>query len=202
MVELQYGAGAKSIARNNGLDIKQAQGFIDRYYDRYNVLKKYQEQVMAEAKALVRPSELRSPSGIPLGVAKWQSSTGRIYTFVEQEAPQFLQERGILTSISPTHIANYPMQGFATGDVVPEVLGALWRRLAGQNSCLPINTVHDSVLFDVEGASLGTACIIIKSVMESAPALMEERFGIKIDLPLKVDIEYGHDWATMKKYDV
>ena len=204
--KVQYGAGAKSIASNNNLTREQAQGFIDRYYDRYCVLKQFQDDVMNAVKHSVVPSERRSPSGIPLGKGHWKSSTGRIYTFYEQESPKFMQDKGILTSISPTQIANYPVQGFSTGDIVPEVLGRLHREIATNdalwNYCLPINTVHDSIIFDVEKHVLHESGYIIKTVMENAPEWMWERFGIEIDLPLKVDVEYGKDWDSMTKLEV
>lgn len=204
--ELQYGAGAKSIAANNKLTVEQAQGFIDRYYERYAILKKFQEHVMTCVKRSIKPSEKRSPSGLPLGVGKWKSSTGRIYTFYEQEAPKFMRDKGTLTSISPTQIANYPMQGFSTGDIVPEVLGRLHRALAQENSLydlfLPINTVHDSIIFDVHNSVLNQGASVVKEVMERAPQWMWERFGIDINLPLGVDLEYGRTWEQLTKLEI
>ena len=46
-----------------------------------------------------------------------------------------------------TMIKNYPVQGFATGDVVP-VLNEMHKRLRQKKSCL-VNTVHDSMVVDV-----------------------------------------------------
>ena len=59
----------------------------------------------------------------------------------------------IWTVFSPTQLKNYPVQGFATGDIVPEVLGRLRRVLTEKglsDKVLLVNTVHDSVLFDVD----------------------------------------------------
>ena len=47
-----------------------------------------------------------------------------------------------------TMIKNYPVQGFATGDVVPVVLNEMHERLRHMKSCL-VNTVHDSMVVDV-----------------------------------------------------
>ena len=53
---------------------------------------------------------------------------------------------------SPTKIKNYPVQGFATGDIVPECTGRMFRAIIAEehlrNLLLMINTVHDSNLFD------------------------------------------------------
>lgn len=199
--ELQYGAGAFSISENNGISREQAQGFINAYYDRYRVLKEFQEYVMSEVKASIKPSGRRSPSGIPLGVGKWQSPlTGRIFTFEEQESPEWMRKKGIDTSISPTQIANYPMQGFATGDIVPHMLGVLHRQLhRHRNVVKPINTIHDSVLFDVRGDRLMPSGTIIQKIMELTPRYMEKHFNIDIsEFPFNVDLEYGRNWDEMK----
>ena len=45
-------------------------------------------------------------------------------------------------------IKNYPVQGFATGDIVPVVLLEMDERLKPLKSCL-VNTVHDSTVIDV-----------------------------------------------------
>lgn len=47
-----------------------------------------------------------------------------------------------------TMIKNYPVQGFATGDIVPVVLLEFERLLKPLQSCL-VNTVHDSMVIDV-----------------------------------------------------
>jgi len=213
--ELQYGAGANSIARNNNIPLDAAKGFIERYYARYTVLKQFQDDLMEQVTCSVKPSQRRSSSGLPLGISKWQSATGRIYTFPEQEAPQFLKDRGIHASISPTQIANYPMQGFATGDLMPTVLGKLNRAVHKANitshdrflssmcpyGILPINTIHDSILFDIHTSKLHQAATLIETVMTKAPTYMEEIYGITFDLPLGVDLEYGHNWNNMKRWE-
>lgn len=201
--ELQYGAGATSIARNNDLPIEVAQGFIDSYYARYSRLREFQKEVYEEVNKVLVPSGRRTESGMPLMQGQWVSPTGRIYVFQEEEAPAWLVKKtGKCGSISPTQIANYPMQGFATGDIVPEVLGQLTKNLIASNMygiCLPINTVHDSILFDVRAEHVENVGKMIKATMESAPALVKKRFGVEIDLPLKVDVEYGRSWDAMTK---
>lgn len=203
--ELQYGAGASSIAANNGLSKEVAQGFIDRYYNRYSRLKEFQQEVRREVEANLTPIE-EYLNGEQLSVGTYVSKTGRRYKFKQQGAPKFMRDRGINLSISPTQIANYPMQGFATGDVVPEVLGRIHRALAFDaelwNHCLPINTIHDSIIFDVHSDVLHRAGRVIKETMQQAPRWMKERFDIDIDLPLGVDVEYGEDWSQLTRLDV
>jgi DNA polymerase I-like protein with 3'-5' exonuclease and polymerase domains len=102
------------------------------------------------------------------------------------------------------------MQGFATGDLMPEVLGQLHREIHSKNllkhRLLPINTVHDSIIFDadVRGSEvmLCQMGIFIRDIMEDVPTYMYERFGVTIDLPLTVDLEYGETWADMKHLEI
>lgn len=204
--ELQYGAGAKSIADNNDLKLAVAKGFIDRYYDRYDVLKAFQDMVIEQVKMGRVPTAVRTKLGTQVGKSEWKSITGRIYTFVEKDSPEWMRERfGTLTSFSPTEAKNYPMQGFATGDIVPEVLGRIHHMLGQQDRlwemCLPINTIHDSIIFDMHKDILDHACISIQDVMQDAPAWMNERFGVTIDLPMNVDMEYGHSWDNVKHWE-
>lgn len=203
--ELQYGAGAKSIAENNNLTKDEAQGFIDRYYERYATLRQFQQSVREEVESNLKPID-EYHNGVQVEEGTYVSITGRRYKFKQQPAPKFLRDKGVMLSISPTQIANYPMQGFATGDIVPEVLGRIHRALGISddlwNYCLPINTVHDSIIFDVKEKVLQKAGSLIKATMQSAPSWMKMRFGVDIDLPLNVDVEYGKDWSSLTKLEI
>jgi DNA polymerase I-like protein with 3'-5' exonuclease and polymerase domains len=203
--ELQYGAGAKSIAENNNLTRDEAQGFIDRYYERYATLKQFQQSVREEVEKNLKPID-EYHNGVQVEEGTYVSITGRRYKFKQQPAPKFLRDKGVMLSISPTQIANYPMQGFATGDIVPEVLGRIHRALTVDddlwNYCLPINTVHDSIIFDVRENALQKAGRTIKEVMQAAPRWMKMRFNVDIDLPLNVDVEYGKDWSSLTKLEI
>lgn len=201
----------KSIAERNSIPLEKAQEFVRAYYDRYSGLKKFQDDLKEYCNNNLKPSPYMMKNGYPAMQATWQSPTGRLYTFIQQPTPKFMQDKGIYGSISPQQIANYPMQGFATGDVVPEMLG----RLLDHSSygsiivptvplntlVLPINTIHDSILFDVNCDDLATLQTIgghLKHILENVQESMKDTFGIDIDLPFKVDVEYGPTWAEMK----
>ena len=50
-------------------------------------------------------------------------------------------------------IKNYPVQGFATGDIVPIVLLEIEKRLKNDKlKSVLVNSVHDSVVLDVHPA--------------------------------------------------
>ena len=203
--QLQYGAGAKSMAASNDILITTARKFIKNYYERYPQVKAFQDRMIEEVEKLRETSEKRTKKGLPAGVAKWQSLSGRIYTFVEQDAPSFVDKEA---SFSPTQIKNYPTQGFATGDIVPLVVGKLYRRLLDWSNeiadpVLMIGTVHDSVVFDCANKSVAKLWAKeAKKVMEMAPEYVREVFGIEFNLPLRVEAEYGENWHDMVELDL
>lgn len=203
--ELQYGAGAKSISENNNISQEQAQGFIDQYYSRYAVLKQFQDLVMEQVERSARPCGQNSKyTGVPLMSGTYTSVTGRRYTFISQDAPAWMRRKGTLTSFSPTQIKNYPMQGFATGDIVPEMLGVVNKKIYNHSGLceklLPINTIHDAILFDCHIDVLDPACFTLKTLMEDVPKYMEKRFGLILDMPFHTDVEVGENWNDMKLY--
>ena len=197
--QLQYGSGAQGMADQLGVDVKLAKEFIKNYYARYPGVKVYQDHVIETVKKSRKPSTRRTDSGKPAGVGHYTSLTGRRYVFHEYDAPEWMQEKGVMTSFSPTQMKNYPTQGFATGDIVPLIAGKVYETLASRplhsDYALLINTVHDSLMLDVHPDYLKVTCDILKNIMEDAPRYIKEIWGIDFDLPLPVGISYGPSWA-------
>jgi DNA polymerase I-like protein with 3'-5' exonuclease and polymerase domains len=213
--ELQYGAGAPTIAKNNGWPLSKAEDYIKRYYERYPGVEEWQKMVRALVNSTARLTNETTSTGDIIKRGYFESITGRRYVFKQYESkgtrfdPKTKKRVPREPSFSPTQLKNYPVQGFATGDIVPEVLGRLRRLLTKTNlsdKVLLVNTVHDSVLFDVDKKSIEEGDILtieglstfIKGAMELAPQYMEGRFGVRIDLPLKVDVKYGESWQETK----
>lgn len=193
-----YGGGASLMSKNTGLPKRSCQQFIDNYYKRYQGVKAFQDSVARIAAANRIPSSKKTASEQPTMAGVYKSITGRRYVFNEYDN----QYKGG-TSFSPTELKNYPIQGFSTGDIVPEVLGRLFRyltKLELHDRILLVGTVHDSVVCDVNTSKIdiGTIKAILKKVMEKVPEYMEERFGVEIDIPIKVDVGVGNTWAETK----
>ena len=197
---IQYGGGAKTMAKETGLSEGQCKGFIEAYYKRYAGVKAFQDSVIAEVKASRQLTDKRTAAGLPSGRGEYVSETGRRYAFMEMDG-----FRGDV-SFSPTQMKNYPVQGFATGDIVPLVLGKLYRALKNDkvlcDDCLMINTVHDSVVFDIKDEeTLFYADKVIRETMEAAPQYLKEIFDIDFGLELPVDGEAGKNWLVMEPVD-
>jgi DNA polymerase-1 len=197
---LQYGAGPKHMAHETGLDIELCKQFISDYYDRYDRVKAWQDAMIDLVNEPDRRVVLarKSPGGYQLGSSTIKSETGRRYTFIESDSPEWMRRRGKHTSFKPTEIKNYPIQGGATGDIVPLMLGKLNRWIVENDYTEVIKlvaTVHDSIVLDVHPEHLNVCCSNVKRIMESAPEEYEDVFGVKFDMALPVGIDYGPNWA-------
>ena len=97
---------------------------------------------------------------------------------------------------SPSHftmIKNYPVQGFATGDVVPVVLNRLHELLQPLHSCV-VNSVHDSMVVDVHPDETNRVLHIIELLNNGINDLVEEKYGVKMNVPLLLEAKIGPNW--------
>jgi len=196
--QLQYGAGATSMATSSGVDVATAKRFIDVYYSRYPQVKAWQDGVAMAIKASAIPSSRKTKKGIPAKKGWYVCPvTKRKYTFFEYDAPDFLVDRGQLTSFSPTEMKNYPVQGFATGDFMAVASQLLLDCLINHNlfdKILPIATIHDSFLFDVKPEVTMHELNTIVDVLKNTPQAVSHKWGVPFTLPVGVDVEVGPSW--------
>lgn len=97
-------------------------------------------------------------------------------------------------------IFNYPVQSFATADIVPLCVIAVWHRLGrcprDEERIRLVNTVHDSVVAEVPKSMLQ----YYKGVLEQAFTkdiylLVERLYGRTIKVPLGVGIKAALHWG-------
>lgn len=96
----------------------------------------------------------------------------------------------------PTHftmIKNYPVQGFATGDVVPVVLNEMHERLRHMKSCL-VNTVHDSMVVDVHPDEKDLVLSMVWTLNQDLNKIIEETYGIEMNVPMLLEAKIGKNW--------
>ena len=139
------------------------------------------------------------------GIAKWHKKlgneairqgkittpSGRQYAFPDVERRQ---------NGTPTHftmIKNYPVQGFATGDIVPVVLLEMDERLKPLKSCL-VNTVHDSTVIDVHPNETNYVIQIIKDMNNDLDQIIEEAYDVKMNVPMLLEAKIGPNWLDTK----
>ena len=143
---------------------------------RYPAIKKWHEALMTEA---VRTKQL-------------VLTTGRTYAFphVKRTAWGCTQQ---------TKIKNYPVQGFASADVVPAIIIELSRALKSYKSYI-MSTIHDSVIVDVHPDEFEEVIKIVHKVMNDGNQIMKDRFGIHMEVPLEADVKYGMNAFDTEEY--
>ena len=92
-----------------------------------------------------------------------------------------------------TMIKNYPVQGFATGDVVPVVLNEMHERLRHMQSCL-VNTVHDSMVVDVHPDEKDLVLSLVWTLNQDLNKIIEETYGIEMNVPMLLEAKIGKNW--------
>ena len=97
-----------------------------------------------------------------------------------------------------TAIKNYPVQGFATADLLPLALINLRKVLLdkGMQSVI-CNTVHDSIVLDVYPEEEKEAVDILTESMLSIKSEAKKRYDIDYDMPIGIELKMGKDWLNM-----
>ncbi|MGB8622744.1 MAG: DNA polymerase, partial [Paracoccaceae bacterium] len=161
-----YGISGFGLARNLRIPRAEAQGFIDRYFERFPGIRAYMDDTVAFAKE-----------------HKYvQTLFGRKIHTPEIDA------KGPGAGFARRAAINAPIQGTAA-DVIrramirmPEAIERLPAKMLLQ--------VHDELIFEVEKGAVDDTIAAVRAVMENAamPA-------VKLDVPLTVDAGQGANWA-------
>ena len=98
-----------------------------------------------------------------------------------------------------TSIKNYPVQGFATADLLPIALIYLKKLLTDNDMKSKIcNTVHDSIVLDVYPSEKELAIGALKTAMLSLKSECIRRYGFEYDMPIGIELKIGYNWLDQK----
>jgi DNA polymerase I-like protein with 3'-5' exonuclease and polymerase domains len=98
-----------------------------------------------------------------------------------------------------TQIVNYPIQGFATGDLVPlACIRALMAFRGLKLSSKLILTVHDSIVVDCFPGEEEQVCAVLKEAMMGVSDEAYRRWGYSFALPLNIEISKGPNWLDQE----
>lgn len=99
-----------------------------------------------------------------------------------------------------TQIVNYPVQGFATADIVPCAIIRLWHEMRSRNlRSKLVLTVHDSVVADVPPDERGLMVELLSKIAEYAEEELMRRYEIKMFVPLACEVKAGPNLMDCKK---
>lgn len=191
---LAYGGGAKTLSIQAGITEDLAKQVIETFYCRYPEVKDFHAKMVNKVEEGAFYHGDRTGTGSPARRSYLNSPTGRKYLFIENDAPDWCR---VPINFVPTKPKNYPVQGLATGDIVPLVLGKIFRRLCKISlgaECRLINTIHDSIVFDCKDELTAKAMgSVAKNWAENAPEYLKD-LGVEFNLPLAVSVTIGKDW--------
>jgi DNA polymerase I-like protein with 3'-5' exonuclease and polymerase domains len=154
---------------------KAEAAYYEHFTDKYKGVAAWHTRLAKEA---VTTQKITTPSGrefaFPDVVRK---STGRVSHF--------------------TQIKNYPVQSFATADIVPIALLHIDELLKGMQSCI-VNSVHDSIVIDVHPDEEAQVINIIDATNKALPELITLRWGVDFNVPLLLEAKIGPNWLDVK----
>jgi DNA polymerase-1 len=159
-----YGMGAFSLGKDLGIPTKEAQRFIDNYFERYSGIRAFMESKKAEARDRLYVTTLL---GRRCAVAEINSPNGAIRSYAERNA------------------INYPLQGSAA-DIIKLAMVNIHRRLAREGlKAKMVLQVHDELVFDAPEGEVAALRELVKEEMEGA---------VRLDVPLVVEVGVGKNW--------
>jgi DNA polymerase-1 len=161
-----YGISGFGLARNLRIPRDEAQGFIDRYFERFPGIRAYMDETVKFAKAHGHVQTLFGR---------------RIHT------PE-INAKGPHAGFARRAAINAPIQGTAA-DVIRRAMVRMEAAIAGLPAKMLLQ-VHDELLFEVEEDAVEALIAAAREVMEGAadPA-------VHLSVPLIVDAGQGGSWA-------
>lgn len=174
-----YGAGVTKISDSTGIPKEEIQALIRKEEAEYSQLTKWQRSLSKDVEQ----------NGYYIGL------TGRQYKFRKYPAPEWKQKQGIYENYLSTEILNYMIQGTATADLVPIMVGKFWREKALHNrdKYLMVNSVHDSIILDCRVEYLNNAKEDLK-ILEKWKDVCKDKFNYDWTVPISIDIKEGNSW--------
>ena len=160
-----YGMGPGRLARE--LDISQAEAatYIRRYFERYAGVRAFVDATLAEARA-----------------------RGYVATLLNRRRylPELSAQEGAARQFAERTAVNTRIQGSAA-DLIKMAMVSLDARLRGSEVDMPmVLQVHDELVFEVGTQHVDWAVETVRAEMEGVA---------RLDVPLKVDVRVGENWA-------
>jgi DNA polymerase I-like protein with 3'-5' exonuclease and polymerase domains len=149
--------------------------YYHHFNDKYQGIARWHEKLATEA---LTTKNIATPSG-------------RKFSFPDVQR----QENGRVSYF--TQIKNYPVQSFATADIVPLALLHIDSLLAYAKSCI-VNTVHDSIVIDVHPHEERLVLQTIQKTNDDLPNLIAGKWGVTFNVPLLLEAKIGPNWLDTK----
>jgi len=177
---LMYGGSAYSYANDPDFtDVSSSEKFwqkvIDAFYTKYSGFRDWHTAIVKEA---MESGQLVMP-------------TGRIYTFEPKR-----DFRGELKA-PETIIKNYPVQGTGA-DLMAIARVSFYNRFKKEKiDGIICNTVHDSIVCDVEDSEVERVVKLFHEVFKDLPTNFQRMFKVEFDLPMSCEVGVGKNMKEL-----
>jgi len=161
-----YGISGFGLARNLRIPRKEAQSFIDTYFERFPGIRTYMDETVSFAK-----------------------ENGYVETlFGRKVHTSEINAKGPQAGFAKRAAINAPIQGTAA-DIIRRAMVQMPNAIAH----LPVKMllqVHDELIFEVNKDALSETTEVVRKIMEKASEPV-----VKLDVPLVVDAGFGDNWS-------
>jgi DNA polymerase-1 len=159
-----YGMGPQTLAEGLGIDLKRAKDYISAYYERYQGVARYREEV--------------------IGLAR---DRGYVTTLFNRRRylPDINHHQRVIRAEAERMAINTPIQGTAA-DLIKKAMIQIHGRLKMERvRARMLLQVHDELLFEVPDEEVERTGAMVKEGMEGV---------YELHVPLKVDVKAGKNW--------
>ena len=163
-----YGISSFGLAESLNIPVKEAKDFIDSYFEAYPGIKIYMDKVILEA-----------------------HNNGFVKTLFGRKRiiPELNNKNYLIRSSGERMALNTPIQG-TSADILKMAMIKIDQEIKSKNlKSKMILQVHDELVFDCVTEEIETIKSIMTDVMEHI---------CELNVPLKVEIEYGDNWYQLK----
>ncbi|QER41529.1 DNA polymerase I [Thermodesulfobacterium sp. TA1] len=172
---IAYGMSPYGLSKELKISVKEAEGIIERYFQRYPGVKRYIEEIIEFAKTY--------------GYVK--TLAGR-----KRYIPEVFSSDKNIRDLGFRMAVNTPIQGSAA-DLIKVAMVALYQLLKQKKLKTQILLqIHDELLLEVPEEE-------IEVIKDLAPTVMEAPFeflglNLRLKVPIKVNFAFGKSWADCK----
>ena len=163
-----YGISSFGLSENLGITTKEAKEFIDNYLNTYPGIKNYMDETIKKA-----------------------YENGYVRTLMNRKRiiPELSNKNYMIRQQGERMALNTPIQG-TSADIIKKAMIELDREFKNNNlKSKIILQVHDELVVDALIEEQEKVIELMQKVMNNA---------YKLNVPLKVDVEYGFNWYDVK----
>ena len=160
-----YGMGPQKLSKELGISTAEAKAFIERYFEKLSILRKFYEKTIIETQEIGYVTTL----------------TGRRRIIADIHS-----QNALLFSQAKRQAINTVIQGSAA-DIIKLAMIEVHKNNKLQDlGAKLLLQIHDELLLEVPKENASAASIILKELMEGI---------VTLKVPLKVDLGIGNNWS-------